>query len=82
MFSYNYHYILLNLYIDITTSMSLALSTSILFHLLMQSLNGLWFLILIFLVVLFATALAAAMFGTVIVLLQVCAHHYNHIDWF
>ena len=59
--------------------MSLVLSVCVLFILLMQSVNGVQFLNTTSLSLLFAPALAAAVFLTDIVLL-VCIHHYNHIN--
>ena len=64
MFSNNYHYILL---IGITTSMSLALYTCVLLILLNQSENGAQFLVINNLLVLFANAPAAVVFGMVTV---------------
>ena len=53
--------------LSITTSMSLALSTCVLFVSLMQSVNGAHFLNIVFLLVLFAAAGATDLFATVIV---------------
>ena len=57
----------IKLCIGITTSMSLALSTCILFISLMQSVNGAQFVNIMFLSILFAAANVAAVFSTVIV---------------
>ena len=66
MFFSNYRYILLSyLYVGITISISLALSTWVLFILLMHSVNGAQFLN-DFLLVLLASASAAAVVLTVI----------------
>ena len=58
-------------------SISLALFMFVLFFLLMQLVNGAQFLVIIFFL-LFPAARAAAMFETVIVVLKVYMHHYNH----
>ena len=55
-----------------------ALSIWVLFILLMQLVNGAQFLDITFLLVLFASALAAAVLLTVIFLLY--KHHRNHIN--
>ena len=75
MFSNNYQYILL--YINITPSVPLALSTYVLLILLMQSVKGGQFLNITFLSGLFASVAVAvaAMFGTVTVPLKACMYH-------
>ena len=59
----------IKLYIDIATSMSLALSSCALFILLMQSVNGVQFLIITFISPLFEAAPAPTVFATCIILL-------------
>ena len=61
-------------------SMALALSICVLFISLMQLVNEVQFLIIIFFL-LFATAQAAAVFGIVtFALASKCMHHYNRIN--
>ena len=61
-------------------SISLALSTWILFILLMQSENGAQFLIITFLLVLFAVAPASAVLLTDMLPLKIYIRHCNHIN--
>ena len=79
MFYNNYNYIILN-YTKTTTSISLVVSTTVLFTSLMQSVKGAPFLNINFLLALFAAAPAEAVFGTVTVSLTSITHHYNQAN--
>ena len=65
--SFNKHHYILRLSICITFSIFWALSTCVLFISVMQSVNGVQFLNINFLLVLFSTAPATVVFETVIV---------------
>ena len=69
----------IKLYIGVTTSISFALSTFVIFILPLQSVNEAQFLNIIIFSLLFGLA-GAPGFGIVIFFEHVCTHHYNDIN--